>query len=182
MALTKKDKAVVARVFACLSAVVALVLLAAGAVLWNTGTAVTKQVSKSLAEEKVYFPPQGSPAFVPEAFPNLQQYAGQLVDDGPKVKAYADDYLAKQIKQVGGGKTLSEVSAAAMMDPQNSALQQQQQMMFQLGTSRSLLLGNGYGAWMQGEALKKVAVIAFAAAGILVIATGWQVMRYKKLQ
>ena len=47
-------------------------------------------VHDQLAEQKIQFPPKGSPALDPKEFPGLQRYAGEGVDNGPKAKAYAD--------------------------------------------------------------------------------------------
>lgn len=183
MAVSKKEEnRVSARVYASICAVVAVVLVAMGCAMWKAGTSVVAMVNEGLVEQKIYFPPEGSPAFSAEMFPEVQKHAGKQVTDGAMAKVYAEDFVGKQLELAGGGKTLSEVSAAAMADPTNPTLQQLQQAMFQGETSKGLLLGNGYGAWAQGMMLKNMGVAAFVAAGVLGLLAVGQFMRYKKLQ
>lgn len=42
--------------------------------------------------QAISFPAKGSAALSPAEFPDLQRYAGQKVDTGPKAKAYADGF------------------------------------------------------------------------------------------
>jgi hypothetical protein len=183
MALSKKEEArISSRIFGCLSLVVAVVLLIIGAVCWKTGDAVVADVNKGLKDAKVYFPPADSPGFAAEAFPAAQKYAGKQVDDGKKAKAYADDFLAIQLKLMGAGKTTSEVSALAAADPQNIALQQQQGAMFQVDTTKTLMLSSGYGAWSQGKAMQNVGVAALVGGVALLAVAGVQMMRHKRSQ
>jgi hypothetical protein len=129
----------------------------------------TSQVHDQLAAQKVYFPPKGSPALNPEEFPGLQKYAGQQVDNGPKAKAYADEFIAVHLKKIAGGKTYSEVSSAAMADPTNTQLQQQKQTLFQGETLRGLLLGSGYAYWTFGMIALYAAIAAFTGAAVMAI-------------
>ncbi|HSW66195.1 MAG TPA: hypothetical protein VLI54_03600 [Bacillota bacterium] len=165
----KEDKRTGAKVFSSLSFVVAVVLVVVGVVCWNSGSQALKDVNKGLADQRIYFPPEGTPSFAPEAFPKAQKYAGKQVKDGDTAKAYADDFLAVQLALVGNGKTSFEVGAALAADPTNVALQQQQATMFQLDTSRSLMLLGGYGASVQAATLKKIGTITLAAAAVLVV-------------
>ena len=63
-----------------------------GLLLWGSNFA-NNMVHSQLSEQKIAFPPKGSPALDPKEFPGLQQYAGQTVDNGPKAKAYADEFI-----------------------------------------------------------------------------------------
>ena len=83
-----------------------------GLLLWGSNFA-NNMVHSQLSEQKISFPPKGSPALDPKEYPGLQQYAGQTVDNGPKAKAYADEFIKVHLASVAGGKTYSEVSAAA---------------------------------------------------------------------
>lgn len=176
----KEEKRVVAKVFYCLSAVAAVVLLAVGGVCWKAGGDVVSTVNKGLVAEKIFFPPAGSPAFAAEAFPDAQKYAGKQVDDGAKAKAYAEDFLGVQSKLLSGGKTLSEVSAELAMAP-TPALQQLQGTMFQIETSKGLLLAGGYAGWSQGMMMQKVGAVAVLAGLVMTVVALAQFMRYKKL-
>jgi hypothetical protein len=183
MALSKKEETrISSRVFGCLSLIVAVVLFVVGVLCWKTGNGVVSEVNKSLAAGKVYFPPAGSPGFDANAFPAAQKYAGQQVDDGLKAKAFAEDLIGVQLKMLGANKTTAEVSALAAADPQNIALQQQQAAMFQLDTTKTLLLASGYGTWSQGKMIQNVGAVALIGGVVLLAAAGWHMMRYKRLQ
>jgi hypothetical protein len=140
----------------------------------------TSQVHDQLAAQKVYFPPAGSPALDPQEYPGLQQYAGQAVDNGPKAKAYADEFIAKHLEKVAGGKTYSEVSAEAMKDPTNQQLQQQKATLFQGETLRGLLLGTGYAYWTFGMIAGYAAIAMFVGAAIMAVLVALGLYRIKR--
>ena len=77
--------------------------------LWGSGFA-HDMVHTQLSEQKIQFPPKGSPALDPKEFPGLQRYAGQAVDNGPKAKAYADQFIKVHLKGIADGKTYSQVA------------------------------------------------------------------------
>ncbi len=77
---------------------------------------------------------------IPKTFPDLQQYAGQKVDTGPKAKAYANGFINRHLAEVAGGKTYSQVSAASIADPTNAKLTGQVATLFKGETLRGLLL------------------------------------------
>lgn len=181
MAVGKKDDTrTSAKVFSCLSFTVAAVLLVLGIGCWKMGGTVVANVNDELTEQRIFFPPAGNPAFNPDVFPDAQKHAGKQVTDGELAKAYAEDFLDVQLRLVGNGKTTFEVGAALAGDPTNAALQQQQSTMFQLDTSKSLLLVGGYGAWSQGMMMKNTGMLALVAGVVLVLVGGYQWMRYKR--
>lgn len=179
MAASKKTDGSSMKVLACLSAIFAVVLIVAGFALCKAGNAAVTMVNKGLVEEKIYFPPAG-PMFSEEVFPDAQKYAGKQVKTGDVAKIYAEDYLGPQLKMMGGGKTLSEVSAMVAMDPTNMQLQQMQGAMFQANTSKSLMLGNAYGPWMQGKVMSMLGLWATVLGVLLGIVAVVKYMRYKK--
>lgn len=126
-------------------------------------------VKTELTAQKIYFPEKGSPSLDPTTYPDLQKYAGQLVDTPEKAQAYANGYIGRHLKKVADGKVYAEVSAEAMKDPENQKLQQQKQTLFQGETLRALLLGNGYAFGMIGKIAGITAYIAFSAAGAMLI-------------
>jgi hypothetical protein len=183
MALSKKEeKRVSSRVFGCLNLVVGVVLVVVGVCCWKMGASTITTVNQGLVDQKIYFPPAGSPGFAAEAFPKAQKYAGKQVVDGALAKAYAEDFLGAQLKLVGNGKVSSEVAAALAMDPTNAMLQQQSMTMFQLDTSKTLMLSSGYGAWYQAKMIKNMGLVALIAGLVLLGASAVQMMMYKKLQ
>ena len=154
-----------------LQAVMVIVLgFCAGFLFWGNGF-VGGMVHDELVAQKIYFPAKGSPALNPKEFPDLQQYAGQQVDNGTKAQAYANHFIARHLKTIGGGKTYSQVSAAALADPTNAKLAAQANTLFKGETLRGLLL-NAYG-WSQvgfyaGYAGIVMTLAALAVLGALV--------------
>jgi hypothetical protein len=123
-----------------LEIVLAGVLLVGGCLLLWGANFGNDMVHSQLSAEKITFPAKGSESLSPKEFPDLQQYAGQKVDNGPKAKAYANGFIRRHLKTIGGGKSYSEVSGAAQQDPTNQKLQQQAQTLFRGETLRGLLL------------------------------------------
>jgi hypothetical protein len=97
-------------------------------------------VHTQLAAQNISFPAKGSSALSPAEFPDLQRYAGQKVDNGPKAKAYADGFIRRHLASVAGGKTYSQVSTAAQANPNDATLAAQVNTLFKGETLRGLLL------------------------------------------
>ena len=116
-----------------------LLSVGSGLLLWGSHFA-NNMVHDQLAAQKIAFPPKGTTALDPKAFPGLQRYAGEAVDNGPKAKAYANQFIAVHLRSVAGGKTYSEVSAAALQAPTDTKLAAQVQTLFRGETLRGLLL------------------------------------------
>jgi hypothetical protein len=110
-----------------------------GLLLWGSHFA-RDMVHDQLSAQKISFPEKGAENFDPKTYPGLQQYAGQAVDSGPKAKAYANEFIAVHLNEIGGGKTYSELSGQSLADPTNTKLQQTVQTMFRGETLRGLLL------------------------------------------
>ena len=106
-------------------------------------------VHDELTQQKISFPAAGSAALNPAKFPDLQQYAGQAVNDGDKAKAYANGFIGRHLVAIGGGKTYSQVSALAQASPKNATLAATVQTLFRGETLRGLLL-NAWGWWTVG--------------------------------
>jgi len=113
-------------------------------------------VHTQLDAQSISFPPKGSPGLSAKEFPDLQRYAGQKVDSGPKAKAYANGFINRHLVAAGGGKTYSQLSAASIADPNNTKLSAQVATAFKGETLRGLLLY----AW----GWSVVSTIAFYAA------------------
>jgi hypothetical protein len=163
---------VVGTVFMYLSVVMALLLLAVGGLALWAHNFTDNMVRTELAAQKIYFPVKGDPAFSPAVYPDLQQYAGQLVDTPQEAKAYANGYIGRHLQKVAGGKVYAEVSALAMKDPTNPKLQQQKQTLFQGDTLRGMLLTSGYGFGAVGRIAGIAAYAAFAGSAILLVLAG----------
>jgi hypothetical protein len=138
-----------------------------GLLLWGSNFA-NNMVHNQLSEQKISFPPKG-PALDAKEFPGLQKYAGQAVDNGPKAKAYADQFIKAHLKEVHNGMTYSEVSALSRANPDDQKLAGEVQTLFRGETLRGLLL-NVWGwatmgaiAYWVGIAALLGAVAVFAA-------------------
>lgn len=165
----KSDRRVIDKVFVLLGVAAVAVLVVVGGLAWYGYNFATNQVHDELAAQKIFFPPKGSAALDPKEFPDLQQYAGKQVLDGPTAKAFANGYIARHLKKIAGGKTYSEVSNLAMANPKDPKLQVEKATLFQGETLRGILLGTGYAYWTFGMIAKYVALAAWAGAAAMTL-------------
>lgn len=172
MAQSKIQKQITARVFMYLALLGAVILLAIGGLAWWAHSFIGNMVHTELAAQKVHFPEKGSKGFDAATYPELQQYAGQLVDTPEKAKAYANGYIGRHLHKAAGGKVYAEVSAEAMKDPTNQKLAQQKATLFQGETLRGILLTSGYGFGTIGEIAGIAAFVAFGLSLVLFVVAG----------
>ena len=147
-----------------------------GLLLWGSNFA-NNMVHSQLSEQKISFPPKGSPALDPKEFPGLQQYAGQTVDNGPKAKAYADEFIKVHLARWPTARPTPRSSAASRQGPeQQASCRAQVNTLFKGETLRGLLL-NVWGwatvgaiAWWAGIAalLGALAVLGALMLGFIV--------------
>ena len=151
----------------------AALLLVAGSLLTWASTFAHGQVHDQLKAQQIYFPDKGTDSLTAlkgADFSAMNKYAGQQLTTGDQAKAYADHFINVHLGEIGGGKTYSELSAAAMQDPTNTDLQGQVATVFKGTTLRSMLL-NAY-AWdktatIAGDAAlaARIGAVAFALLG-----------------
>jgi hypothetical protein len=151
--------------------VLAVVLAIGGGLLLWGHSVVNTDVHNQLAAQKIVFPAANSPEI--KALPAsdataMKAYSGQLMTTGAQAQTYADHFIAVHLKEIGGGKTYSQLSAAAMAQPKNTALATQVATIFKGTTLRGMLL-NAYGWWQMGQIMLISAIVAFAAAGLFLI-------------
>jgi len=121
--------------------VILTIVLGAGAGLLFYGSHFgLNMVHSQLGAQAISFPAKGSAALTPAEFPDLQRYAGQKVDTGPKAKAYANGFINRHLAAAAGGQTYSQVSAASQADPTNAKLSATAATLFKGETLRGLLL------------------------------------------
>jgi hypothetical protein len=164
------------RLLAAGGAVVAAVLIVAGALLTWAHSYVHTQVHNQLAAQKIYFPPKGNEALAPkEIGPYLNKYAGQQLTTGAQAKAYANHFIAVHVKEMTGGQTYSQLSAKYLaMTPQQQASPAGQklngliQTVFRGETLRGLLL-NAYAFDTMGNIAFIAAIAAWIGAGLMII-------------
>ena len=162
--------------------VLTVVLAIGGALLLWGHSVVNTDVHNQLAAQKIVFPTASSPEI--KALPAsdataMKAYAGQLMTTGAQAETYADHFIAVHLKEIGGGKTYSQLSAAAMAQPKNAALASQVETVFKGTTLRGMLL-NAYGWWQMGQIMLISAIVAFCASGLFLILSGlgiWHLRR-----
>lgn len=126
-------------------------------------------VHTELAAQKIHFPEKGSPEFDAATYPDIQKYAGQLVDTPEEAKAYANSYIGRHLQKVAGGKVYAEVSAESKLNPEDKKLQAQKQTLFQGETLRSVLLTSGYGFGTIGKVAGLIAFASTALGGLMTV-------------
>lgn len=158
------DRHTIDKLISYIGILLAVVLLSASAVLFYGYHFAHSQVTEQLSAQKIYFPDADSSAF--KSLPSADQaaiepYTGKQLSTGEEAKVFANHYIGVHLKNIGGGKTYSELSSDAMKDPSNEMLAAKVTKMFQGETLRGVLL-NAY-------AFDTIAVIArYVAVGALV--------------
>lgn len=153
----------------------AIVLVAAGALLLWGYSYTNGTVTSQLASQKITFPPRAAFAqakvgteIEPVMIPYLEKYAGQPLTTGAQAEAYADHFIAYHLQEIGGGKTYAQLSAVAMALPAGSAAytaaEARVTTVFQGTTLRGMLL-NAYGWWKMGQIALVSAIASFVLAG-----------------
>jgi hypothetical protein len=159
--------------FITLMAALVIILGGASVFLINEGTFVNSTVHDQLAAQQIFFPaattevPGG--ALDPAEFPDLQQYAGQQVDNGTKAKAYAEGFLGRHLDKVANGKHYSQIDTKSGTAAENATATAQKATLFQGETLKNMLL-NAWGWSMLatyttygGYALLLAALVVLAA-------------------
>ena len=148
-----------------------VVLVVAGVLLTWGHSYANNQVTSQLSAQKIVFPAKSNAEF--KALPKadqavMGQYASQVMTNGAQAKAYADHFIAVHLREIGGGKTYSQLSAEALAQPKNAALQGEVQTIFRGTTLRSMLL-EAYGFWTFGQIALIAAIASYIAAGLMLI-------------
>jgi hypothetical protein len=152
-----------------------LLLAAGGLLLWGSAY-VHNTVQSQLAAQQITFPPASAFAhpkaggeITPSMIPSVSQYAGQQLLTGQQAEAYADHFIAVHIAGIGGGKTYSQLSAAAQAQPSNTQLAGQVATVFKGETLRSMLL-NAYGWWKVSQIAYIISLAAFGLGTVAFLA------------
>ena len=124
-----------------IAAATGIAFLAAGPVMVYEGVHGQHEVTSQLSEQLISFPAKGS-AGLPAAEAG---YAGRQVTTGPLAKSYAD-MIETHIKEATGGRTYSQVSAAAIAAPTDTKLAGLKETAFMGESLRGSLMG-AYQAW-----------------------------------
>ena len=143
-----------------------VLLIVGGLLLWGSAY-VHNTVQGQLAAQQITFPaaaafahPKAGGEITPNMIPSVSQYAGQQLLTGQQAEAYADGFIAVHIANMTGGQTYSQLSAAAIAQPNNTQLAGQVATVFKGETLRSMLL-NAYGWWKVSQITYVIALAAF---------------------
>ena len=151
------------RILSVTGLIVAVVLAIAGVLLMWGGNFAHTTVTNELTAQKISF--SADATTLP---PDLAQYAGQSITDGPLAKAYSD-LIGVHVAGIADGKTYSEVSAAWIEGGStDEALAGQRQTLFMGETLRGMLL-NAYAFWTFGTIAIIAAWVLWAAAALLLV-------------
>jgi hypothetical protein len=169
------------RVFVLQVGLIGILAFVSGFAFWASSFA-TGQVHDNLAAQQIFFPAANSPAItsLPAAdAAAMSVYAGQQMTTGAQAQTYADHFIGVHLKEIAGGQTYSQVSAAAQADPTNTKLAGQVQTLFRGETLRGLLL-NSYG-WSQIGQYAAYAAIGLAiAAGAVLLAFLYEIVAWRR--
>jgi hypothetical protein len=153
-----------------------VILLAVGGLMLWGSTYIHNQVTSQLAAQKVYFPPAAAFAhpkagteITPSMIPSVSQYAGQQLLTGQQAEAYANNFIAVHLGEIGGGKTYAQLSAESMAHPASTALAGQVQTVFRGDTLRSMLL-NAFSWWKVSQIAYIASLVAIGLGAIALVA------------
>jgi hypothetical protein len=155
-------------------ALAAILFAAGGLLLWGSAY-VHNEVHNQLASQQIFFPPKAAFAhakagteITPSMIPSVSQYAGQQMVTGQQAESYADNFIAVHITNMTGGKTYSQLSAAAIAQPNNAKLAGEVATVFKGESLRSMLL-NAYGWWKVSQITYIASLVAFALGGLTLL-------------
>jgi hypothetical protein len=158
--------------------VVVVLVVAGGLLMWGYSFA-NSNVHNQLAEQQIVFPsaaafahPVVGTEITPSMIGTVSKYAGQPLTTGTQAEVYANDFIAVHLGEIGGGKTYSQLSAAAMALPKGSpaytAAEAKVQTVFQGTTLRGLLL-EAYAFGTFATIALVAGISAFILAGLMAL-------------
>ena len=157
-------------------ALAAILFAAGGLLLWGSAY-VHNEVHNQLASQQIFFPPKAAFAhakagteITPSMIPSVSQYAGQQMVTGQQAESYADNFIAVHIANMTGGKTYSQLSAAAIAQPNNVKLAGEVATVFKGESLRSMLL-NAYGWWKVSQITYIASLVAFSLGALTLLAS-----------
>jgi hypothetical protein len=142
----------------------ALAVLVVGVVLTLAGTYGRQLVHDQLAAQKIKFAPydqSGQNGDNYQAYPQLRDRAGTTVTDGLAARDFAT-YINAHVLEATGGRSYSEVSAAARANPEDEELQATRRTALD-GQLLAAIMWNTYGWWL-------LATVAFVVGIALLVA------------
>lgn len=142
----------------------ALAVLVVGVVLTLAGNYGRQLVHDQLAAQKITFAPydeSGQNGDNYEAYPELRDRAGTTVTDGLAARDFAA-YINAHVMETTGGRSYSEVSAAARANPEDEEAAQVRRSALD-GQLLAAIMWNTYGWWL-------LATVSFFVGIALIVA------------
>jgi hypothetical protein len=162
-------------------------LLIAGIVLTSNANFANNYVKDQLTQQNITFKTADTLTDEEKASACLAEYAGQRLTTGKQAECYANDFIGLHLKSTADGKTYADLgapqsqlreqvaTAQANNDPNLANLQKQladvtaqRDTVFKGETLRGLLL-TSYGFSVFGAKAAQAAVVAYIAAGLLLL-------------
>lgn len=158
------------------ASIVALILVAAGALTMVGSRYISSNVHDQLAAQKIAFAPKGSPGLPAD----IQSYGGTAVVNGSQAKVFADQYIAPHVAgsiaeaaatdpRIKGLTTYSELSSLARSDPKDQKLAALVESVFRGQMLRSSLL-SAWGWGVMATIMFWAALASFGAAALFALA------------
>ncbi|MDA8329756.1 MAG: hypothetical protein M0027_00830 [Candidatus Dormibacteraeota bacterium] len=171
-------------------ALLALVLVVAGALLMWGAVFTQNEVHSQLAAQKVYFPTAAAFAhakpgteITPGMKPYLLQYAGQEVLTGAQAEAYADHFIAVHLSEMPYHGVYSLISTAARAATPGTAKAAQLSALettsFQGTTLRSMLL-EAYAFGTIGSIALIASIVSFVLAAVSLLLTFFGYLHWRR--
>ena len=169
----------------------AVLFIVLGLVLKNQADFAKDYVHDQMAQQAITFTPEQGLSPDEKKATCLVSNAGKDLLTGKQAECYANEYIARHLREVNDGKTYSQTSnvnrelggkleAAMKADPESAATKELQtqvdtvdakvQTLFRGETLRGLLL-TSYGFSIFGERAMQAAMVAFLAGFVLLVAT-----------
>ncbi len=104
---------------------VATAMIVAGDLALVAGTYTRPVVHDQLVPQKIFFPKEKSQ--LPDS---LHKHAGAQVDTAQEARAHADEYIALHLREIGHGRTYSEVSEEFLKNLSDKKLATMRQTLF----------------------------------------------------
>jgi hypothetical protein len=166
-------------------------LLVLGLVLQNQADFAEDYVHDQLSAQKISFTPVKGLSPEEKRAGCLVDYAGDALTTGKQAECYANEYIGLHVTGVNDGKTYAETSGAAReaeaeaeaaaesapgtaqtvaLESTAEELTGKTQTLFRGETLRGLLL-TSYGFSIFGERAQQAAIVSFAAAFVLLLAS-----------
>ena len=181
-----------------LGAVVTVVLLVAGGLLTWGANFSNDYVNDELSSQNIAFPPAA--ALEEEGRTDLLPFAGHTVNTGPEAEAYAS-FIDGHLQGIADGATFADLGAVereaeaaveaatadgasaaeiAALQGEADAVTGQRDSLFRGETLRGLLLSAF--AWSTvGRIAGIAAIVAFAAAGVMLVLVGFGLRHHHKV-